>query len=169
MLRSIVRQKMNERLKFFHMENPTGTPSRLPPSSPPIAPLQPPPEVAFALRTLATTLGPGSQPATGPAGGLDIPPAPPSVPGLSASFFETRKQIRSPIHSTPYEPPCGAKGGAGSGATYPRQSRASAPAGLTCPELRARGGARRGEPGYRSDWDGDHDGIACEPYRSRRR
>ncbi len=44
-------------------------------------------------------------------------------------------------------------------------SRGPAPAGLSCPELRARGGARRGEPGYRSEWDGDHDGIACEPYR----
>lgn len=42
------------------------------------------------------------------------------------------------------------------------------PPGLSCPELRARGGARRGEPGYRPEWDGDNDGIACEPYRSRR-
>ncbi len=61
------------------------------------------------------------------------------------------------------------EGGAGTGAKYIRRSRASAPAGLSCPELRARGGARRGEPGYRPDWDGDNDGIACEPYRGRRR
>jgi hypothetical protein len=47
---------------------------------------------------------------------------------------------------------------------------AAAPAstGLSCAEIRARGGARRGEPGYRAEWDGDNDGIACEPYRGRR-
>jgi len=58
------------------------------------------------------------------------------------------------------------EGGAGtdSGSFAPR-SRSPAPAGLSCPELRARGGARRGEPGYRQEWDGDNDGIACEPYR----
>jgi micrococcal nuclease len=39
--------------------------------------------------------------------------------------------------------------------------------GLSCPEIRARGGARRGEPGYRPEWDGDNDGLACEPYRQR--
>ena len=47
----------------------------------------------------------------------------------------------------------------------PNSSRAPAPAGLSCPDLRARGGARRGDPGYRQEWDGDNDGIACEPYR----
>ncbi len=46
-------------------------------------------------------------------------------------------------------------------------SRGPAPAGLSCPELRSRGGASRGEPGYRQEWDGDNDGIACEPYRGR--
>lgn len=39
----------------------------------------------------------------------------------------------------------------------------SAAGGTTCAEFRARGGVRRGEPGYREEWDGDHDGIACEP------
>jgi hypothetical protein len=43
--------------------------------------------------------------------------------------------------------------------------RAPKPSALSCPELRARGGARRGEPGYRQEWDGDNDGIACEPFR----
>lgn len=43
--------------------------------------------------------------------------------------------------------------------------RTPAPAGLSCAEIRARGGARQGDPGYRPEWDGDHDGIACEPYR----
>lgn len=38
---------------------------------------------------------------------------------------------------------------------------------MSCAQLRALGGVRRGEPGYRSDWDGDADGIACEPYRRR--
>lgn len=41
-----------------------------------------------------------------------------------------------------------------------------------CDDLRAMGlaPARRGEPGYRSRLDADHDGIACEvwhPYRNR--
>lgn len=44
-------------------------------------------------------------------------------------------------------------------------ARAQVPAGLSCAEMRARGGARRGDPGYRPEWDGDGDGIACEPYR----
>ncbi|MCR5874991.1 excalibur calcium-binding domain-containing protein [Phenylobacterium sp. J426] len=39
---------------------------------------------------------------------------------------------------------------------------------MTCAQLRALGGARRGQPGYRPEWDGDNDGIACEPYRRRR-
>jgi len=39
-----------------------------------------------------------------------------------------------------------------------------------CNEARAAGAAplRFGEPGYRPEMDGDHDGIACEPYRGRR-
>jgi endonuclease YncB( thermonuclease family) len=57
------------------------------------------------------------------------------------------------------------EGGAG---TDDQVFRRTIPAGLSCAEIRARGGARRGEPGYREDWDGDHDGIACEPYRRRR-
>jgi endonuclease YncB( thermonuclease family) len=57
------------------------------------------------------------------------------------------------------------EGGAGFGPAFIPRSRGPAPAGLSCAQLRARGGARRGEPGYRADWDGDHDGIACEPYR----
>ena len=57
------------------------------------------------------------------------------------------------------------EGGAGTGAVFRPRLKAVAPAGLSCAQLRARGGARRGEPGYRSDWDGDNDGIACEPYR----
>lgn len=40
--------------------------------------------------------------------------------------------------------------------------------GMSCAQLRTLGGARRGEPGYRPEWDGDGDGIACEPYRVRR-
>lgn len=36
---------------------------------------------------------------------------------------------------------------------------------MSCAELRAQGGARRGEPGYQHEWDGDNDGVACEPYR----
>jgi len=62
------------------------------------------------------------------------------------------------------------EGGAGTGAAFlPRtgnrpvfapRSRGGTRAGMSCPELRARGGARRGEPGYRAEWDGDHDGIA---------
>jgi hypothetical protein len=40
-----------------------------------------------------------------------------------------------------------------------------------CNEVRAAGLAPlfRGEPGYRPQMDGDDDGIACEPYRGRRR
>jgi endonuclease YncB( thermonuclease family) len=58
------------------------------------------------------------------------------------------------------------EGGAGTGPGGPiPKSRSAAPSGLSCAELRARGGARRGEPGYRAEWDGDNDGIACEPYR----
>jgi len=36
-----------------------------------------------------------------------------------------------------------------------------------CREARAAGAAPiyRGQPGYRSEMDGDNDGIACEPYR----
>jgi hypothetical protein len=36
-----------------------------------------------------------------------------------------------------------------------------------CNEVRAAGKAPiyAGEPGYRSEMDGDSDGIACEPYR----
>lgn len=39
-----------------------------------------------------------------------------------------------------------------------------------CSEARAAGAAPiyRGQPGYRSEMDGDGDGIACEPYRGRR-
>lgn len=48
----------------------------------------------------------------------------------------------------------------------PRPQAVSRPVGgTTCAQFRARGGVRRGEPGYREEWDGDHDGIACEPYR----
>lgn len=38
-----------------------------------------------------------------------------------------------------------------------------------CNEARAAGAAPiyRGQPGYRSEMDGDSDGIACEPYKSR--
>ncbi len=61
------------------------------------------------------------------------------------------------------------EGGNGAGAvrgpTSQSAARPQAPRGLSCPELRARGGARRGEAGYRPEWDGDNDGIACEPYR----
>jgi hypothetical protein len=40
-----------------------------------------------------------------------------------------------------------------------------------CNAVRAAGLAPllRGEPGYRPEMDGDDDGIACEPYRGRRR
>ena len=40
-----------------------------------------------------------------------------------------------------------------------------------CNEVRAAGLAPlfRGQPGYRRGMDGDDDGIACEPYRGRRR
>jgi micrococcal nuclease len=57
------------------------------------------------------------------------------------------------------------EGGDGTRAAVVPRSRSVAPAGLSCAQLRARGGARRGEPGYRAEWDGDNDGIACEPYR----
>jgi hypothetical protein len=60
------------------------------------------------------------------------------------------------------------EGGAGMGFRASPRSGTPAPAGLSCAELRARGGARRGEPGYKPEWDGDNDGIACEPYRRRR-
>lgn len=43
--------------------------------------------------------------------------------------------------------------------------RSTTAAGMSCAQLRALGGARRGEPGYRPQWDGDGDGIACEPHR----
>ena len=60
------------------------------------------------------------------------------------------------------------EGGAGTDSESPApRSRLPAPGGLSCAELRARGGVRRGEPGYRPEWDGDNDGIACEPYRRR--
>ncbi|MEP3051143.1 MAG: thermonuclease family protein [Erythrobacter sp.] len=41
----------------------------------------------------------------------------------------------------------------------------------TCSQAWAEGKAPifRGEPGYREGLDGDYDGIACEPYRGRRR
>ncbi len=48
-------------------------------------------------------------------------------------------------------------------ASTPERGRTSS--GMSCAELRAQGGARRGEPGYRPEWDGDNDGVACEPYR----
>lgn len=48
-----------------------------------------------------------------------------------------------------------------------QRPRALTTSGMSCAELRARGGARRGEPGYREQWDGDGDGIACEPLRRR--
>jgi len=40
-----------------------------------------------------------------------------------------------------------------------------------CREAWAAGAApiRRGQPGYRPEMDGDNDGVACEPYRGRRR
>lgn len=40
-----------------------------------------------------------------------------------------------------------------------------------CTEARAAGAAPiyRGQPGYRTEMDGDNDGIACEPYRGQRR
>jgi hypothetical protein len=40
-----------------------------------------------------------------------------------------------------------------------------------CNDVRAAGLAPllRGQPGYRAEMDGDDDGIACEPYRGRRR
>ena len=39
-----------------------------------------------------------------------------------------------------------------------------------CNEVRALGKApiHAGDPGYRAEMDGDGDGIACEPYRSKR-
>ena len=55
----------------------------------------------------------------------------------------------------------------GEGDFAPISPRSSTSSGMSCAELRARGGARRGEPGYRAEWDGDGDGIACEPYRRR--
>jgi hypothetical protein len=64
-----------------------------------------------------------------------------------------------------------AEGGDGTSDRRPRVIRPQIsvplpePAGLSCPELRARGGARRGEPGYRADQDSDGDGISCEPLR----
>ena len=38
-----------------------------------------------------------------------------------------------------------------------------------CADARRAGAAPiyRGQPGYRSELDADHDGIACEPYRGR--
>jgi hypothetical protein len=60
------------------------------------------------------------------------------------------------------------EGGRGTSAGNRPNARGTAPVGLSCAELRARGGARRGEAGYRAEWDGDNDGIACEPYRQRR-
>lgn len=56
----------------------------------------------------------------------------------------------------------------------PRRSYAPpAPSGIyyrSCADARAAGAAPlyRGQPGYRPEMDGDGDGIACEPYRSRR-
>ncbi|MGH6909799.1 MAG: thermonuclease family protein [Phenylobacterium sp.] len=48
---------------------------------------------------------------------------------------------------------------------------AAAPGGAfrSCAAARAAGAApmRLGEPGYNPNLDGDHDGIACEPYRGR--
>ncbi len=43
--------------------------------------------------------------------------------------------------------------------------REKLPAGASCAEVRARGGARRGEPDYRQALDSDNDGISCEPLR----
>lgn len=55
-----------------------------------------------------------------------------------------------------------------------RRPAASAPRGdvyyPNCDAARAAGAApiRRGQPGYRAGLDRDGDGIACEPWRSRR-
>jgi micrococcal nuclease len=69
-----------------------------------------------------------------------------------------------------------AEGGRGTGGPVTRGVRAtplSAPARqgvfANCAAARAAGAApmHRGDPGYSSKLDGDHDGIACEPYRKR--
>ncbi|HVZ99682.1 MAG TPA: excalibur calcium-binding domain-containing protein [Caulobacterales bacterium] len=57
----------------------------------------------------------------------------------------------------------------------PAQAKAHVPRSATevyysgCREARAAGAAPiyAGEPGYREGLDGDHDGIACEPYHGR--
>lgn len=54
-------------------------------------------------------------------------------------------------------------------APQPRSSQAAAEASVTyagCNQVRAAGKAPlyAGQPGYRSDMDGDGDGIACEPH-----
>ncbi len=48
--------------------------------------------------------------------------------------------------------------------------RAAAPYYRNCDAARAAGAAPlyRGQPGYRTQMDGDGDGVACEPYRGRR-
>jgi len=50
------------------------------------------------------------------------------------------------------------------------QPRAAASAFYSCAAARAAGAAPmyRGQPGYNPNLDGDHDGIACEPYRGKR-
>ncbi len=57
-------------------------------------------------------------------------------------------------------------------ARAPDRAPSPAPSGVyfrNCKEAWAAGAAplRRGQPGYRSEMDGDGDGIACEPYRGR--
>lgn len=66
----------------------------------------------------------------------------------------------------------------GSGTDYGTAPRATTPRAFapvsagafrSCAAARAAGAApmRRGQPGYNPNLDGDHDGIACEPYRGR--
>ena len=66
--------------------------------------------------------------------------------------------------------------GQGSGAgptTADRSARASHQGGIyfrSCNEAARAGYSQMlyGTPGYREGLDGDHDGVACEPYRNRR-
>lgn len=86
--------------------------------------------------------------------------------GIWASSFEKPSDYRA-SHRRPDAVSSDGKGGRPA-----LSSRARPGNGMwrNCADARAAGAAPvyRGTPGYNPNLDGDHDGIACEPYRQRR-
>lgn len=84
--------------------------------------------------------------------------------GIWSSEFQTPADYRA-AHPREFAPP---KPRAPVAAERPARSQVYY---RNCREAWAAGAAPiyRGQPGYRPEMDGDNDGIACEPYRGRRR